>query len=60
MQGPPERLCEDRIPHRRRCRPIYSAAELRTRNDVRDQPDEVVTLKAYHEANEIVLEITDC
>src|SRR5215471_7721670 len=48
MQGAPERLCEGRIPHRRRCRPIYSAAELRARNDVRDQPDEVVTLDPRH------------
>src|SRR6516165_6071384 len=48
MQGAPERLCEGRIAHRCRRRPIYSAAELRARNDVRDQPDEVVTLDPGH------------
>src|SRR5215510_270341 len=44
MQGAPERLRESRIPHRRRRRPIYSSAQLRRRYDVRDQPDEIITL----------------
>ena len=48
MQGAPERSCEVRIPHWHRCRPIYRTAELRGRNDVRDQPDEIVTLDPRH------------
>src|SRR5262249_29546068 len=44
MQGAPERLRESRILHWRRRRPIYGSAQLRRRDDVRDQPDEVVTL----------------
>src|SRR5262249_13329838 len=46
MQGAPERLCEGRIPHRRR--PTYSAAEVWARTNVRVQPDEVVTLDPRH------------
>src|SRR5262245_18757888 len=48
IQGAPERLCEGRVPHRRRCGAIYSAAELRARNDARDQADAVVTLDPRH------------
>src|SRR5262249_58302274 len=48
MQGAPERLCEGGVPDRRRWGPIYRAAELRARNNVRNQPDEVVTLDPRH------------
>jgi hypothetical protein len=44
MQSAPKRACEVRIPYRNRRRPIYCTIELGGRNDVRDQPDEIVTL----------------
>src|SRR5262249_39117019 len=44
MQSAPKRACEIRIPYRDRRRPIYRTVELGGRNDVRDQPDEIVTL----------------
>src|SRR6516164_4875112 len=43
MQSAPKRACEVRIPYRNRRRPIYCTIELGGRNDVRDQPDEIVT-----------------
>src|SRR5260370_19594088 len=48
MQGASECLRKRCIPHRRRRRPVHCAVELWGRNDVRDQPDEIVALDPRH------------